>query len=132
MVYTGMLGIVVAGLIWMRVAPHDVARWHVPVGQADDLTGPGWAVRVIRTRPGILGGIHEAMLDMPRTVLLAGSLAENRLTYVTRSKWIGFPDYTTVEQAADTIRLYGRLRFGRSDLGVNARRLDRAVKAVQP
>jgi len=46
------------------------------------------------------------------------------ITYVTRSRVFGFPDYTTVRQAGPQLEIYGRLRFGRSDLGVNAARID--------
>ena len=46
------------------------------------------------------------------------------ITYVTRSRVFGFPDYTTVRQAGDTLEIHGRLRFGESDMGVNAARVD--------
>ena len=46
------------------------------------------------------------------------------ITYITRSRVFGFPDYTTVRQAGPQLELYGRLRFGGSDLGANAARLD--------
>jgi uncharacterized protein (DUF1499 family) len=58
-------------------------------------------------------------------------LREERLTYVTRSRWIGFPDYTTIEQDGDVIKLYARLRFGQSDLGVNKARLDGLLERVR-
>jgi uncharacterized protein (DUF1499 family) len=44
--------------------------------------------------------------------------------YVTRSAVFGFPDYTTLRRAGDQLEIYGRLRFGKSDLGVNATRID--------
>mgnify|MGYP000701681118 CR=1 FL=1 len=68
----------------------------------------------------------------PRTRVLAGSLAEGRYTYVTRSAIIGFPDFTTVEQQADVVRIHARQRFGSSDLGVNAARVDGWLQALQP
>ncbi|WP_420012217.1 DUF1499 domain-containing protein [Tateyamaria sp.] len=51
------------------------------------------------------------------------------MVYRTRSKWIGFPDFTTVEYVDGQIRMFARLRFGRSDLGVNGKRLER-LRAV--
>ena len=60
----------------------------------------------------------------PRTTVLAGSVAEGRITYVTRSRLWGFPDYTTVERSGDRITLFGRLRFGRGDMGVNRARIE--------
>ena len=44
-------------------------------------------------------------------------------TYVTRTKFMGFPDYTTARQDGDFLKVYARLRFGRSDLGVNGARI---------
>jgi uncharacterized protein (DUF1499 family) len=52
------------------------------------------------------------------------------VTYVTRSRVMGFPDYTTVRQAGDMVEIYGRLRFGKSDLGVNAARIDRWLRRL--
>ena len=131
MIFALVIGVIVAGLLWVRFAPDDGARWHVPVEGSQDADGPGSAMRVIGAGPGMLTKIHETMLKLPRTGLIAGSLDEKRLTYVTRSKWIGFPDYTTVEQDGDIIKLYARLRYGRSDLGVNAERLDGLLRSVQ-
>ncbi len=131
MIYALIIGAIIAGLLWVRFAPSDPARWHVPVGEAEDVTGAGWAARVIKARPGTLGKLHKAMLGLPRTELLAGSMEARRLTYITRSRWIGFPDYTTIEQDGDYIKLYARLRFGSSDFGVNGARLDRLVAAVE-
>jgi len=92
-------------------------------------------VRVVQADPDLLSDLDYTMRSLPRTRLLAGSLEEGRLTYVTRSKWMGFPDYTTIEQVGDQvdeqIRLYGRLRFGRSDMGVNAARMDGLLHQVR-
>jgi len=131
MVVTLIIAAIVAGLLWVRFAPDDPARWHVPIGETDDVDGAGWSARVVKATPGALGKIHKAALNLPRTELLAGSVGDKHLTYVTRSKWIGFPDYTTVEQDGEYIKLYARLRFGKSDLGVNGQRLDRLVRAAQ-
>ncbi len=121
---------VVAAAAYVRLAPTDVSRWHRPVGRAESVTGAGWAARVIPARSELLSDLHQAMLALPRTDLIAGSVGDGRLTYMTRSKWMGFPDYTTIEQDGDQIKLYARLRFGRSDLGVNGKRLDRLLAAV--
>jgi uncharacterized protein (DUF1499 family) len=74
--------------------------------------------------------LDASLKALPRTTLLAGSIAEGHLTYVTRSKWMGFPDYTTLEQSGDTIKMFARLRFGRQDMGVNAARLRKLITAL--
>jgi uncharacterized protein (DUF1499 family) len=69
--------------------------------------------------------------DTTRTLVLAGSVEEGMITYVTRSAVIGFPDYTTVQQDGDQLKVYARLRFGRSDFGVNHARVNRWLDALQ-
>ena len=50
---------------------------------------------------------------------------------IIRSRVFGFPDYTTVQQDGDTLRIYGRLRFGRRDFDVNRTRVDGWLAALQ-
>lgn len=122
---------VVSGIAFVRLAPTDVARWHRAVGDAENTDGAGWSARVVTDGKGLLSDLHQGMLALPRTEWIAGAVGEGRLTYITRSKWIGFPDYTTIERDGDQIKLYGRLRFGRSDLGVNGKRLDGLLENVR-
>ena len=117
--------IVLLFLAYVRLAPSDAARWHKPVTITEDKTFKGGAARVIVASEGTLAKLDAAAQALPRTTVLAGSVAEGRITYVTRS------DYTTIEQDGDTIKLYARLRFGRSDLGVNGARLRKLLQAVE-
>ena len=63
----------------------------------------------------------------PRTHRLAGSPEAGRITWITRSRLWGFPDYTTAQvtqtPTGPRLDIHARLRFGRSDMGVNAARL---------
>lgn len=123
--------VAVVGLVaYIRLAPTDVARWHQPIGNAETTDGQGWSARVIQSEPGLFSALHQDILKLPRTQMIAGSVGEGRLTYITRSRIMGFPDFTTIEQDGRKIKLYGRLRFGRSDLGVNGRRLDGLIERV--
>jgi len=108
----------------VRLAPSDPNRWHVvPIGD-EDHDMKGGVFRVVQTGPDGLERLHEIARYAPRTYVLAGSVREGMVTYITRSKRMGFPDYTTAQQDGDTLRVYGRLRFGRSDFGVNRNRVD--------
>ncbi len=111
----------VALLVVIRVMPSDPDRWHeMPENVADrDLDGGA-----MRSVEGDLAVLDRIIRDTPRTEVLAGSVDEGIVTYVTRSRVFGFPDYTTVRQDDDRLDIYGRLRFGRSDMGVNADRID--------
>lgn len=121
---------VAAGVLFIRLAPTDVTRWHQPIGDVQTVDGEGWSARVVPATEGLFSDIHQTMLGLPRTQMIAGSVGEGRVTYITRSKVIGFPDFTTIEQDGDQIKLYGRLRFGRSDLGVNGKRLDKVLSEL--
>jgi hypothetical protein len=129
-----ILLILLLGLLaFIRFAPSDAARWHRGTGK-DDLGGkqfPGgyvWREEVTGDGRAELAALDRAAQSEPRTTRLAGSVDEGRITYVTRSRIMGFPDYTTIgvygaEPAY--LEIWGRLRFGRSDLGVNAARVGR-------
>ena len=115
---------VIGGLAWIRLAPSDPAVWHVDpkVTAAQDLAGG-----VRRRIPGdetTFEALHRIILETPRIEVLAGSPSEGRVTYITRSMWFGFPDYTTVQLEDDGLEIYGRLRFGQSDQGVNRARVE--------
>lgn len=116
--------VVVAGAAYVRLAPTNTARWHQMPEAITDQGLSGGAVRVIAADENTLERLDAIIRDTPRTHVLAGAPSEGMITYVTRSAVFGFPDYTTVRRVGDQIKIYGRLRFGRSDLGVNAARID--------
>ena len=119
-----VVALVVGAGAYVRLAPSDPARWHVALVSPESQNLPGGALRVVETGPDGLQRLDEIAQATPRTTVLAGSVSEGMITYVTRTKWIGFPDYTTVQQDGDTLRIHGRLRFGRKDFGVNRARVD--------
>nr|WP_304504808.1 DUF1499 domain-containing protein [Defluviimonas sediminis] len=122
------LAALVGGMAYVRLAPSDPARWHVDPGLA--LAGQGeWARLTLpgTTPAAVLDRLDAIAMATPRTVRLAGSPAEGRITWITRSAVLGFPDYTTAaarEEAGSTLLvLHARQRFGLRDMGVNAARL---------
>ena len=116
--------------IWVRLAPSDPARWHVSTGDSGNRDLAGAAIRTIPARPGDMTRLDRIIRDTPRTTPLAGSPEEGMMTYVTRSRLWGFPDYTTVEAQAGSIVIHGRLRFGSSDMGVNRARIEGWIAAL--
>ncbi len=118
-----ILAVIILGFAaYVRLAPSDVARWHVVREGAESRDFKGGALRV---QAGGLAQLDVVARAEPRTQVLAGSAGEGMITYVTRSKLWGFPDYTTAWQEGSNLHVYGRLRFGQSDLGVNGKRLER-------
>lgn len=131
MIFLGVLVIVFGAMAYVRLAPISVSKWHVPIEATADKDFAGGLIRVVQVEADALTQIDEVARALPQTYVLAGMVAERRITYVTRSKWIGFPDFTTIEQSGDTLKIYARLRFGRSDLGVNRKRVRQLLAALQ-
>jgi len=125
----GVVGITLVLGVYVRLAPTDPDRWHEMPGAVTNRDLSGGAMRVVGAGENGLARMDEIIRATPRTEVLAGSIESGMKTYVTRSKVIGFPDYTTVRATGPQLELYGRLRFGKSDMGVNAARLDRWIKA---
>lgn len=119
-----VLSVLIGLGLYVRFAPSDPERWHrMPdMVRARDLEGG--VMRAVEGGAGELQRLHEIIVGTVRTRVLAGSLDEGMITYVTRSRVFSFPDYTTVRQREGRIEIYGRLRFGASDLGVNGARID--------
>ncbi len=134
---TALLLIAVVGLMaYIRLAPAAPALWHIDLAGArpaaiaqaspDHVTTlPNGAYADLTTdQPqASLAQLDTIALATPRTRRLAGSVAEGRITWETRSKLIGFPDYTTAQITTTGVTLYARQRFGSQDMGVNAARL---------
>lgn len=137
-----LLAVLALAMLYVRLAPSDVQSWHQDPDAAPD---PGVAgVRIgsddARAPEGeaatLLASLNDIALATPRTRAVAGSVEEGMITYQTRSLLWGFPDYTTVKlvpQADGSARLaiLARLRFGRSDTGVNGKRVAAWLKALE-
>lgn len=130
--------IVLAGLmLYVRLAPTDSVLWHkrpIAAAPGDNLTvGSFTAARRITAPPAqVLTAVEVSAMATPRTRLLAGSVAEGMMTFQTRSRLWGFPDQTTVAIDGDLLVIYGRLRFGSSDMGVNKARIESWLGTLGP
>lgn len=140
------LVLVTAGLMaWVRLAPTDAARWHVDPAAAM----PEMGRFVLRPRGGdmdspvlplspaaALAALDQVARAWPRTQVVAGSVAEGRITYVTRSALMGYPDFTTVTalpaEGGAQFAILARQRFGLKDFGVNETRVRAWLAALAP
>lgn len=127
-----ILAAVVVAFGFVRLSPVDPAVWHVSPPATENKDFKRGVIRVIETGPDGLARLHMVAQAAPRTKVLAGSVADGMVTYVTRTAVFGFPDFTTAQQQGDSLVLYARLRFGRSDFGVNGKRVERWIDAFQP
>lgn len=134
-----LLVLLAGALLWIRLAPSDPERWHTDPLTAPIPVGNGWLVRpgadnaepppIPLPPAATLAALDRIALATPRTTRLAGSPAEGRITYVTRSRLMGYPDYTTIAALPDgeggTLPvLYARQRFGNRDHDVNRARVE--------
>ena len=123
---------IIVALLFVRLEPADITRWHQPIEAHHSANFSDGAVRVFDADLQALARVNAAALGLARTKVIAGSVSEGRITYRTRTKWFGFPDFTTVEYGDGQLKMFARLRFGNSDLGVNAARLEQLLVVARP
>ncbi len=124
MIFYLIVLLAIGALAWIRFAPSDPAVWHVDPKVTTDQDLATGVRRLIPGGEGSLQALHSIILETPRTEVLAGAPSEGHVTYVTRSQWMGFPDYATLQLADDKVELWSRQRFGQADLGVNKARVE--------
>lgn len=129
MMFTLFLVAVIAVLAYIRLAPSDPATWHIALDPRPAILGAPSPDAVVTLRGGAYMDLPEGSFaalksiaaETPRTQILAEDA--DHITWITRSKLMGFPDYTTAQITPTGLIVYARLRFGGADHGVNAARL---------
>ncbi len=132
---------------YVRFSVGDPGKWHVDPTTAvrgpkpnqffmlpvnGDIESP-----VFNTDAATLAQtFNDLVMNKPSTRLLAGGPSELFVTYMQRSRYIGYPDYISVkffdlEDGSSTLAIYSRARYGRSDFGVNRARIKNWVKALE-
>ena len=135
--------VLVVGVLWIRYAPIDRDRWHVDPADADDPGKAGFrligqeAPRYPADPDSVLAAFNDIARSEPRTHLLEGDVDEGMLTYVARSRVIGFADLITVkavsEGAVTKLSIISRTRLGSIGYktGSNVERLDRWLQDMR-
>ncbi len=137
-----LIFILVVAFLWLRFSPHDVDKWHVDPGDADEsqraqvrligLDAPRFASDV----ETLLDKVVEIAKSEPRTRVLDGDAEEGMITFVAYSK-LGFRDYITVKAVSEAGGLTKLAIASRSrspvgnDWGVNKNRIDRWLQQLQ-
>ena len=116
--------------LWVRLAPNDPARWHVDPAATPDPTTPNFARRSLQSPlpPEELRARLDAVAQQDGAELLAEDDAS--VTWLARTRLMGYPDFVSIrldpaEGGGTQLTALSRSRFGQSDLGINAARLDR-------
>ncbi|MBN2758918.1 MAG: DUF1499 domain-containing protein [Rhodobacteraceae bacterium] len=144
LILAALLVVVVAGMGWVRLAPHDAARWHLDPRRVARPASPNFFLLrmgdgdapapLFDMTPADLAERVHNVATAQGAKLLAGRVADGHMTYLSRSRLMGYPDYTTVliEPAGDGAMMtaFARARFGYSDMGVNRARLEGWIAAL--
>ena len=138
-----ILAIALALLLgWIRFSPTDVDDWHLDPGDTED---PGQSgLRLIgREAPRFPGDPDTVLTEVmsiakaePRTRVLDGSVEEGMITFVHRTRLMGYRDYTTLKAVAEgdmtKLSLAARSRYSFAhDWGTNSARMDRWLAELQ-
>lgn len=128
---------VIAASIWFRSAAMPAEDWHVLPSDVTPPASPNYELRagdrapVFDVPPDVMAARIDAVATAEGAEMIGGSLAEGHMTYVARSRLMGFPDAISVRltpvAAGTRVEIYSRSRFGYSDMGVNGARVERWI-----
>lgn len=141
----GVCALAAVGVAYVRLAPVDAAAWHVMPANAERTGKPndylvaegGDMAPVVLDAPiaRVATALEQIAMAEAGTATLAGAASEGFVTYVQRSRIMGYPDFISITlTAADdttTVRMFSRSRDGHSDMGVNKARVARWLAALQ-
>lgn len=141
----------------IRNVGHDPAVWHVdPLTAPTPVTPnshrmvpvlegyePVTTERIDRASPIydanpalISQAFDEFVRRQPRTQRIEGTPETGWMTYVQQSEIMRFPDYISVlfldlGNGQSTLAVFSRSRYGHSDLGVNAQRVEKWLEPLE-
>lgn len=134
----------VAAGAYVRLSPMDPSIWHVLPGAGarsgrpnEWLVAEGGDAGPVRSSapPAVaLTRLDGAAMAEAGTERLAGSPEEGFVTWVQRSRLLGYPDAISARAVAEgegsRIAIWSRSRYGYSDMGVNRARVERWLDAA--
>ena len=141
----GVLVALAGVMIYVRFTPTDAAMWHVDPRAIPKPAKPNnWLIRPVGgdARPphyraevaDLVAAIEAAVDGMGDMTLIAGNAQIGHLTYISRTTWMGFPDFTTFRVYSTdegvSFAAFARARFGHSDMGNNRARLEALVARI--
>lgn len=130
---TGLLILILAALVLaayvMRRSPARPLEVTETYDQDRQLAGGFVAVRPFDgVAEGLIEQLTQIALATPRTV----KTGEAPLTFVTRSKVMGFPDVTQIWFNDGMMTVHAHLSYGKSDFGVNRARVECWLEQLGP
>lgn len=144
--YLILLLLPIALLLYIRLTPMSADRWHVDPLVAERPTTPnaylqrddgGDAPALILQAPParVAESLEQMLANAPRVTRLAGRASQGWVTYVQRSRIMGYPDAISIRLTpvgdATRVDIFSRSRFGYGDGGVNAARVTRWMTRLE-
>ena len=137
-----LFGIVIFAAVAFRVMPMDAARYHIRPALAVPPSTPNFVLMVGDEALVLPRNLADVAADVALkaasdgAVLLAGQPEDGFVTYVYRSRLMGFPDALSLtldptDEGGTRVQIFSRSRVGSSDVGVNAARVADWVAALQ-
>lgn len=128
-----LIFLVILGVGWVRLAPLPKERFTARPGPDDFGThvltgGVKYVLPLINLPEGALDHLAWIALEGPRTRL--AHQEDDLFAVVSRTRRIGFPDITVAWLTEDALHIHAHLVYGVSDMGVNAQRVGRWIKAL--
>lgn len=135
-----ILAAVIGAAVYFRSVSMPPEVWDVDPSGVTPAQSPNYALLVgdaapvFDMAPDVLAMRIDAIATAEGAEMIAGDLAEGRMTYVARSRLMGFPDAVSIRLVplaqGTRMEIYSRSRFGYSDMGVNAARVARWIAAL--
>lgn len=137
-----LVGLVALGTTAVRIWPVEPRTYVVDAFDVSLPKSPNFYITADEegqfavSAPDSARALQALAMEMPRTKVLFISDDKMTQTYVNRTLLMGYPDYISVSIRAvsprsSTIKIFSRSRFGKSDLGVNQRRVHQWLRALR-
>ena len=133
--------VVLAAAVWFRLVPMTPAQWHVVPSDVTPPSSPNFALLVgtdapvFTQSPDVIADLLTNVAQDAGAKIIAGSPHSGHVSYVVRSRIMGFPDAISIrlmpEGAGTKLEIFSRSRYGYSDLGVNAARVAAWIAALE-
>ncbi len=133
-------------LAYVRLAPSNPDTWHVDPFKASKFRkrnvfiqrpdeGKNPSPEFAMDAQSLARAFDAVAMAADRVERLAGSPSDLFVTYIARSKTIGYPDYISIKfielaGGRSTFAVFSRARFGSSDFGVNRQRFQDWLKKL--
>jgi hypothetical protein len=132
---------VIGAAVYFRSVALPADVWHVDPGTVTPPASPNFALLagdgapVIAADADVVAARLDAVARAEGAVPIGGAPGEGHVSYVARSRIMGFPDVISIRLApvegGTRLEVFSRARFGYSDMGVNAARVARWVAVAR-